>query len=42
MSPRYQTRGLWNRVVYACDVTQRRDITRTRGPIVVVLPRIPA
>jgi hypothetical protein len=31
-------RGYW----YACDMTQRRDITHIRGPVVVVLPRIPA
>jgi len=24
------------------SMTQRRDITHTRGPVVVVLPRIPA
>jgi hypothetical protein len=31
-------RGGW----YACDMTQRRDITHIRGPVVVVLLRIPA
>jgi hypothetical protein len=30
--------GCW----YACDMTQRRDTTHSRGLVVVVLPRIPA